>query len=379
MRRKQQTTPDSPTGTPSCPQVKENTKIPLSFLRQIQSESTNEAWTCLFQHAWDICSQAISTNASVDEVASQIAHRDYALHPVDQLVATAFWDLWKAYESSVTLTSQRLVQWWNDRATFQDQGRAVLVLDALSLREVPWLLQGAESRGYQIHQACATGAELPADTQSFALALGFRNRSELADSAHASHGLLSHATTDTTDIPFSDCAAQVASSRDILIWHHWPDDRVHSLASPGRGILALAKETAEQLTSEGFWSLIHALTQGRRLIVTADHGYAASGNFPNVDGRNQSKSLADRYKAQRFVTAEVARKRTPKSMNHIGGGIPLDLRMTTRHDDMYFVLGRRQWRIHSGYPTLTHGGLSLLEVAVPFVELSRRERQGNDK
>jgi hypothetical protein len=34
------------------------------------------------------------------------------------------------------------------------------------------------------------------------------------------------------------------------------------------------------------------------------------------------------------------------------------------------VLGRRQWTIQGGYPTLAHGGLSLLEVAVPYIELT---------
>ncbi len=41
------------------------------------------------------------------------------------------------------------------------------------------------------------------------------------------------------------------------------------------------------------------------------------------------------------------------------------------HADAAFSLGRRKWKSQGGYPTLTHGGLSLLEVAVPFIELSR--------
>ena len=34
-------------------------------------------------------------------------------------------------------------------------------------------------------------------------------------------------------------------------------------------------------------------------------------------------------------------------------------------------LWRRKWKSQGGYPSLTHGGLSLLEIAVPFIELSR--------
>jgi hypothetical protein len=35
------------------------------------------------------------------------------------------------------------------------------------------------------------------------------------------------------------------------------------------------------------------------------------------------------------------------------------------------AVGRRKWKSQGGYPTLTHGGLSLLEVLSPFIELSK--------
>jgi hypothetical protein len=33
--------------------------------------------------------------------------------------------------------------------------------------------------------------------------------------------------------------------------------------------------------------------------------------------------------------------------------------------------GRRKWKSAGGYPTLTQGGLSVLEVAVPWIELTK--------
>jgi hypothetical protein len=35
----------------------------------------------------------------------------------------------------------------------------------------------------------------------------------------------------------------------------------------------------------------------------------------------------------------------------------------------HIVIGQRKWKVQSGFPNLSHGGLSLLEVAVPFIEL----------
>ena len=50
---------------------------------------------------------------------------------------------------------------------------------------------------------------------------------------------------------------------------------------------------------------------------------------------------------------------------------PISLCLITEHGTNQFALGRRKWRSHGGYPTMAHGGLSLLEVAVPFIEISK--------
>jgi hypothetical protein len=35
----------------------------------------------------------------------------------------------------------------------------------------------------------------------------------------------------------------------------------------------------------------------------------------------------------------------------------------------HIVMGQRKWKDQGGFPHVFHGGLSLLEVAVPFIEL----------
>ena len=50
---------------------------------------------------------------------------------------------------------------------------------------------------------------------------------------------------------------------------------------------------------------------------------------------------------------------------------PIDLRLTSASGTHQYVLGRRKWKSAGGYPTLQHGGLSLLEVFVPFIELTK--------
>ncbi len=332
--------------------------LSLALLRQVQSESPADAWATLFAHAWDVCAAPLQA----EKAPSEVTKRDAVIGAADLFLATAGWDLWRKYEAVVPRTADCLASWWAERSS----GRAVLVLDALSLREVPWILEGASRRGYTIHQARATGAELPADTTPFANALGFTARSALQSNGGAGKGRLDGAATESTDLPWDDCVSQINASRDWLLWHGWPDERLHDLSGPGHGLAALAREASEKLRSEAFWNLVRSLTTGRRLVITADHGYAASGLFSDITDPLQAHYLKDRFKSRRSVP--VAKLGDSAAGSWVP---PLDLRLTTEHGGAVFALGRRKWKSEGGYPTLTHGGLSLLEVAVPFIELSR--------
>lgn len=330
----------------------------LSLLRQLQTSAPVGAWARIFDHVWKVCSPPLSP----DKAPSEVTRRDAEVAAVDLFLASAGWDLWAAFEASVPRTADVLADWWGTH----DPGRAVLILDALSLREVPWLLSGATERGYAVHQARATGAELPCDTTPFAKALGYASRSSLQNNGASKSGRLPGATTDATDLPWEDCAAQVNASPDWVLWHHWPDERMHDLSGPGHGLAALAREASEKLRGDAFWALVHSLSKGRRLIITSDHGYAASGHFPDTTDPAQGAYLKERFKSGRWVA------RADLEHDALGPWVPpLDLPLATTHIDGYFAMGRRKWKSQGGYPTLTHGGLSLLEVAVPFIELSR--------
>ena len=330
------------------------TDIPLKLLRTLQSVADEDAWAELLSYAWKTCSFDIS----IEGASAEVERRDRTIAPVDLFLATAGWDLWSSYYNSVLRTAERLAEWWS----MNPSGRAVLILDALSLREAPWILEGASKRGYTLHRAEATGAELPADTNAFAKALGFAQRSALenngAGGSHRFHG----ARTDSVNLPWRECVDQIVASPDWVLWHHWPDHRMHELSSPGQGLPALAKETAIQLTTDDFWALIRELATGRRLVITGDHGYAATGLFPDVSDNDQAQHLKSKFKSGRTAfTDDVSSDWVP----------PVDVTLDTPHGRHAFVLGRRKWKSQGGYPTLAHGGLSLLEVAVPFIELSK--------
>ena len=52
------------------------------------------------------------------------------------------------------------------------------------------------------------------------------------------------------------CLDWIASAPDIVLWHHWPDERIHQLAEPGDGFQKLCREAVNSLlqTRFGRWS-----------------------------------------------------------------------------------------------------------------------------
>lgn len=327
--------------------------ISYEFLGLIQSQPSHETWKSIFDFGWDTCSAAFGTS----RVDSEVTRRDRLVADLDLFLATAAWDLWESYEQDVPRTSNCLVDWWNSN----QEGKAILILDALSLRETPWILEGARRHGFTIRSSVATGSELPADTTAFAKALGFGHRSSLSnDSASKTHAFKG-AKTEATELPWKDCSALIGAEKSWVFWHHWPDHRLHDHDEPGKGLSTLTKEVEENLTSEDFWEFVERLCKGRRLVITADHGYAASGLFPDSN-KEQTEYLKEKFRSGRFVQGN----------SPAGDWVsPIDISLTTEHGTNLFVLGRRKWKSTGGYPTLTHGGLSLLEVAVPFIELTK--------
>lgn len=330
--------------------------LPLPLVRSLGADAPVKAWAAIFEHALRICAAPLSSPG----VAGEVTRRDREVGSLDLFLAAAGWDLWQQYEQSVERTADALVTWWSSRTG----GRAVLLLDGLSLRELPWLLQGAAERGYDVHSVRVTGAELPAETTPFANALGFSARGSLENNGAGSGHRLAGARTESIDVPWADAAKSIGAEPGWVLWHHWPDDRIHDLAEAGQGLENLTSEAQRELSGDAFWSLVERLTTGRRFIITSDHGYAASGLFADTPDE-QAKHLKELFKSGRSA---------PGTGDGPGNWVPpVDLTLTSAHGARRYAVGRRKWKSQGGYPTLTHGGLSVLEVASPFIELSRKE------
>jgi hypothetical protein len=307
------------------------------------SQPPQEVWGKLFSTLLDL-SQSLS---------SPVALHDATVVP-DRMLAEAAWELWEAFPEHAEKTSDHLKHWANKGAL----GKAVLILDALSLRELPILLGAAEARGIKPVQVRVTGSECPSTTDQFAKALGFPSRSALDNDGKPGTFALfgGNCYTDVVSHPFEDCA--VPPSPNLMIWHSWLDDLIHLQQKLPDQISNIATAT---LQSDGFWSFVNRLREGRRLIVTSDHGYAVSKRFSSeVADPDAIEILKKTFGASRNKTvSEPWQKRFMPPI-------------VMTNNNQHIVMGQRKWKVQGGFPNVCHGGMSLLEVAVPYMEFPAR-------
>ncbi len=281
---------------------------------------------------------------------SPVALHDHTVIP-DRLLSEAAWELWNAYPEKGVRTSDVLKNWCSETSS---TGKAVLILDALSLRELPCLIAGARSRGIEPNSIRVTGSECPTTTNQFARAIGLPSRSALAnDGKPGTFALFDNCYTDVLRIPFEDCTVPPLSN--ICIWHTWLDDLIHIQHKlPDQ----IAKVTETFLQGDGFWGFVNRLRQGRKLIITSDHGYAVSKRFSSeVSDEDAVQILRKTFGASRNKAA--SQEWHPQFMPPI----------VMTHNKQLVVMGQWKWKVQGGFPHICHGGMSLLEVAVPFVEV----------
>ncbi|ABM55889.1 hypothetical protein [Verminephrobacter eiseniae] len=326
--------------------------LTAAALHALTQGSDADAWRVIVGHAVEIARKPLAAG----NAPSEVVKRDREVGELDLFLSSSGWDLWQAFGNSVERTSDRLVRWWAEPFS----AKAVLILDGLSLRELPWLLQGAKEHGFTTREVSAHASELPGATNEFAQALGFGSRSQLRSNGGGLAHKLQPAHTESSDMPWQDCAGLIDGAPNWVFWHHWPDSKMHHLSGAGHGLDTLARDAAERLGSNDFWAFVERLATGRRLVITSDHGYAATGDFSDADGE-----------VKRFLKQTFASGRSAKGSGDTGPFMPpVALRINSPHGAHLLALGRWKWKSQSGYPTLTHGGLSLLEVLSPFVVLS---------
>ena len=262
----------------------------------------------------------------------------------DRLLSEAAYELWESFADAAPHTSQRLIG--------IPHSHAILILDALSLREMPIILKEAEKRGISV-TSDVTFSEVPSDTKTFAQALGVASRATFEDDGKTSGFKLfagEECYTDIKSIAFED--VRFDNVPNVFIWHSFLDDKIHN----GLSGAELESECQKAFSSNSFWKLVDKLRQGRRLIITSDHGYGVAEQFSSELKDDAARMMKEHFKAQRFVKEDgPADKFFPP--------------LFVQQGNLRIVTGQRSWKV-PGRSKVIHGGLSLLEVASPWIEVA---------
>jgi hypothetical protein len=314
----------------------------------VAEEDTTTAWQRIFANLLELALQ--STKAGVLDRATIVP---------DRLLANTAWNLWDEFLSHAPTAVDELKKFWTQTTA---TGTAVLLLDGLSLRELPLIVAAAKDRGLTPTRIEAFGSQVPTETDRFAEAVGIAGRSKLFNNQPPVSFIFNgpDVHTDVLDAPFVDCVAAVPSSPRLFLWHKWPDEpliHLHDRQDDGPDIVAA--QTKLQLSSNEFWQFVDRVRQGRRLVITSDHGYAVSKNFSDeLKDPDTVQLLRSVFSAKRCAAESSS---SPWPRRHLP---PLVSRLNGR----LAVIGQRKWVVQGGFPHLCHGGLSLLEAVVPFIE-----------
>lgn len=286
----------------------------------------------------------------------------------DRLLAESAWELWQQFPSAAPSIVDGLREFWS--AASSVAGSAILILDGLSLRELPLIVAAAKKRGVEPTRCEVRGSQVPTETDQFAQALGLPSRSRLFNNQPPASFIFAGPDihTDVMDAPFADCVASVPAKPRLFVWHKWPDEPlIHLHADKVEGDAVVAAEAKKQLASDGFWQFVDRLRQGRRLVITGDHGYATASEFSSeLRDEETVRTFAGTFGAQRAIREDPT---SPWPQRLLPPPVLRFRAMQAGPNLWLVVVGQRKWKVRGGFPTLCHRGLSLLEAAVPFVEL----------
>jgi hypothetical protein len=279
-----------------------------------------------------------------------------AVYGLEELIATGAQEIWG--ELAAESRSAAAIKTWLglDAPLPLPQARAAVVFDGLSLREFPLMLRLAEDSGFRVKSAGTVATCLPTETMDFVeqRVLGARlgpsqlpGRTELAE-RNVEAFYLEHPTSRYSP----------TAGRSVLLWSTYPD---RLFSDDGARTEALFANFHRNYIPNIWKNSVQTIPRGLPIVVTSDHGYIFLGASFETTRASEAPSLLGQSRFKEFAPGEPFPQWNP------------DLQLLPERR-VALLRGRMRTRPQgvSSRKLYHHGGFSLMEVLVPWIELEPR-------
>lgn len=278
-----------------------------------------------------------------------------AVCKLEEALSTGALSVWDELEAD-SAQAPTLKAWLGIDAPLPlERPRAAVVFDGLSLREWPLLIKMAEATGFRVKSADVISTSLPTETLDYIEqhVIGvrvppsrLRGRRELAEKNVEAFYL---------EQPNTRTAFPV--DRGLLVWSSYPDRLFFNDEARSEQLF----ETFHRDHIPVLWKCaVQALPPDVPVVVTADHGYIFFGASLESTRHSEAPAMLDQARSKEFAP---------------GTGFP------AWHPDLHLLPSRRLAMLRgrlrakpsgpSSRKLYQHGGFSLMETLVPWLELER--------
>ncbi len=234
--------------------------------------------------------------------------------------------------------------------------RAAVILDGLSLRELPLILQLAESSGLTVKSAQPAATCLPSETINYVNERVIGTR--IGPSQLRGRTELAQKNTEAFYFEHPNSRYTLPAEKNLLLWSTYPD---RLFADDNARTEALFATIHRDYLPTVWQCTTQAIPRGVPTVITSDHGYIFLGASLEANRSSDAMEILGQARFREF---------TPH--DHMPAWHPdLQLLPQTRYA---MLRGRLRTRPTgpSSRKLYQHGGFSLMEVLVPWIELEPR-------
>ena len=240
--------------------------------------------------------------------------------------------------------------------TLSDPDTAVVVFDGLSIREVPMILNLADKSGFSLLRKATSQAAIPSETMDFIereLPCGHIAPSQLQTRRELKEkGIIAIYNKDITQPLSGDYERS-----PLLVWSSFPDVTYKDSGARFESHF----ENIHTLFETAWMNIVQAIKGKQRIIITSDHGYIFFGtgmDFPRSS--SEMRGLNSYFGNDRNVSLEE-KPHIPLSDDIFIG----------ESQKVAMVKGRVRTKStgEAARKLYKHGGLSLMEMITPWIEL----------